>query len=122
MRSETGVLVHSDLHPKYVGLSLLDDGTLLRLSDSLFHSGDEHRDPWVHYELDSPLTTATVVRQSLVLAEPTSPLRNLLAAGVGSLTTRRARRPSYDRRTEPAGHRRGAGRQEHLPTCPSAWG
>jgi hypothetical protein len=30
--------------------------------------------------------------------------------------------PAYDRRAEPAGHRRGAGRQEHLPTCPSAWG
>lgn len=93
---------------------------MLRLSDSLFHSGDEHRDPWVHYDLDSPLPTATAVRQSLVLAEPASPLRNLLAPGVGRLTTRRVRRPSYDRRTEPAGHRRGA--ERHLPNCPSAWG
>jgi serine phosphatase RsbU (regulator of sigma subunit) len=71
VRHRIGALVHSDLQPGYVGLSLLDDeGGMRRLRDPLFPDGDEHRAPWVHYDLDSPLPTATAVRENRVVQYP----------------------------------------------------
>ncbi|WP_181783410.1 GAF domain-containing SpoIIE family protein phosphatase [Pseudonocardia pini] len=68
VRDRIGLLVHTDLAPDYVGLSLLDDeGGMHRLQDALFPAG-ERRTRWVHYALGSPLPTATAVRENRVVS------------------------------------------------------
>jgi serine phosphatase RsbU (regulator of sigma subunit) len=69
VRDRIGLLVHTDLAPDYVGLSLLDDeGGMRRLRDALFPAEEQSRTHWVHYTLDSPLPTATAVRENRIVS------------------------------------------------------
>ncbi|GAA1881850.1 hypothetical protein GCM10009836_73870 [Pseudonocardia ailaonensis] len=69
VRDRIGLLVHSELAPDYVGLSLLeDDGTVLRLQDPQFPAGPAGQ--WTRYELGSSLPTVTAVREDRIVFFP----------------------------------------------------
>ena len=67
VRARIGELVDSELRPSYVGLVLRYGRRLRRLPDARMPPGAEDDDPWSDYGLDSPLLTATAVREQRLI-------------------------------------------------------